>query len=145
MQLPWYVTALSAAIIWGVHYPLIDFAMKRLSIYSVLLIGVLPIVFLMPVFLRDVAKDVVVFRQLPTGEQWLILAVALTSTLGAVFLYLSVNCKNATLASLIEITYPLFVVLFAYLLFRQAHVNGSVIFGGLMILTGSMIVIYNNQ
>ena len=34
MQLPWYVTALSAAIVWGIHYPLIDFAMKRLSVYS---------------------------------------------------------------------------------------------------------------
>ncbi len=119
--------------------------MKRLSVYSVLLISVLPVLFLMPVFLRDLARDVEVFKLLPTNEQWLVAAIGLTSTLGAVLLYLSVNSKNATLASLIEITYPVFVVLFAYLFFRQVHVNTSVIFGGLMILVGAGLIIYNNQ
>ncbi|MDB4575985.1 DMT family transporter [bacterium] len=145
MSIPWYLAAIGAAIIWGIHYPLIDFAMKRLSVYSVLLISVLPVLFLMPVFLRDLARDVDVFRLLPTNEQWLVAAIGLTSTLGAVLLYLSVNSKNATLASLIEITYPVFVVLFAYLFFRQVHVNTSVILGGLMILVGAGLVIYNNQ
>ncbi len=145
MSIPWYVTAIGAAIIWGIHYPLIDFAMKRLSVYTVLLISVLPVLFLMPVFIRDLARDVDVFKLLPTNEQWLVAAIGLTSTLGAVLLYLSVNSKNATLASLIEITYPLFVVFFAYIFFRQVHVNTSVILGGLMILLGAGLVIYNNQ
>ena len=145
MSIPWYVAAIGAAIVWGIHYPLIDFAMKRLSVYTVLLIGVLPVLFLMPVFIRDLARDVDVFKLLPTNEQWLVAAIGLTSTLGAVLLYLSVNSKNATLASLIEITYPVFVVLFAYLFFRQVHVNTSVILGGLMILVGAGLIIYNNQ
>ena len=145
MSIPWYVAAIGAAIIWGIHYPLIDFAMKRLSVYTVLLISVLPVLFLMPVFIRDLARDVDVFKLLPTNEQWLVAAIGLTSTLGAVLLYLSVNSKNATLASLIEITYPVFVVLFAYLFFRQVHVNTSVILGGLMILVGAGLIIYNNQ
>ena len=145
MSIPWYVAAIGAAIIWGIHYPLIDFAMKRLSVYTVLLISVLPVLFLMPVFIRDLARDVDVFKLLPTNEQWLVAAIGLTSTLGAVLLYLSVNSKNATLASLIEITYPLFVVFFAYIFFRQVHVNTSVILGGLMILLGAGLVIYNNQ
>ena len=145
MSIPWYLAAIGAAIIWGIHYPLIDFAMKRLSVYSVLLISVLPVLFLMPMFLRDVARDVEVFKLLPTNEQWLVAAIGLTSTLGAVLLYLSVNSKNATVASLIEITYPVFVVLFAYLFFRQVHVNTSVILGGLMILIGAGLIIYNNQ
>jgi len=145
MSIPWYVAALGAAIVWGIHYPLIDFAMKRLSVYTVLLISVLPVLFLMPVFIRDLARDVDVFKLLPTNEQWLVAAIGLTSTLGAMLLYLSVNSKNATLASLIEITYPVFVVLFAYLFFRQVHVNTSVILGGLMILLGAGLIIYNNQ
>ncbi len=145
MSIPWYLAAIGAAIIWGIHYPLIDFAMKRISVYTVLLISVLPVLFLMPVFIRDLARDVDVFKLLPTNEQWLVAATGLTSTLGAVLLYLSVNSKNATLASLIEITYPLFVVLFAYLFFRQVHVNTSVILGGLMILIGAGLIIYNNQ
>lgn len=145
MSIPWYMAAIGAAVVWGIHYPLIDFAMKRLSVYTVLLISVLPVLFLMPVFLRDLARDVDIFRQLPTYEQWLVAAISLTSTLGAVLLYISVSSKNATLASIIEISYPVFVVLFAYLLFRQVHVNTSVILGGLMILFGAGLIIYHNQ
>jgi len=145
MQVPWYIAAIGAAIVWGIHYPLIDFAMKRISIFGVLLLGVLPIFLLMPVFLRELSDDIEIFKSLPGKEQWTILGVSLTSTAGAVLIYLSINNKNATLASLIEITYPVFVIFFAYLLFRQIHINLSVVFGGLMILIGAGLIIYNNQ
>lgn len=145
MNLPWYVAAIGAAVAWGIHYPLIDFAMKRISIYGVLLLSVTPIVILMPLFLREIASDIDAFRLLPGKDQWMILAITVTSTAGAVLLYFAVNNKNATLASLIEITYPVFVIFFAYVLFRQVHVNLSVLIGGLLILAGSVIIIYNNQ
>ena len=144
MNLPWYIPAIGAAIAWGIHYPLIDFAMKRLSIFSVLVLSVLPIFLLMPLFLRQLSEDVDIFKSLTGKEQWLILTVSLTSTAGAFLLYLSVQSKNATLASLIEICYPLFVIVFAWLFFRQFHVNTSVIIGGVMILAGAIIIIYNN-
>jgi drug/metabolite transporter (DMT)-like permease len=145
MQIPWYVTALGAALVWGIHYPLIDFAMRRLSVYSVLLLSVIPVVLVMPLFTRQLARDVGVFKELPAAEQWLISAIGLTSTLGAVLLYLSINSKNATLASLIEITYPAFVVVFAWLIFRQMHLNANVIIGGVLILLGSGLVIYHSR
>lgn len=145
MQLPWYVTAIGAAVAWGIHYPLIDFAMKRLSVFGVLLLGVIPLLLVMPLFLRELASDIVVFKSMPAKEQWAILAIGLTSTAGAVLVYLSISNKNATLASLIEISYPVFVVFFAYVFFRQIHVNLSVVIGGLLILSGAMVIIYNNR
>lgn len=145
MNVPWYITALGAAVVWGVHYPLIDFAMKRLSVYSVLLLSVIPVFLLMPFFMRDIANDVDAYKILPFSEQLMIAVIGITSTLGAAFVYLSINNKNATLASLIEITYPIFVVFFAYVFFKQMHVNASVVIGGLMILTGAGLIIYNNQ
>ena len=145
MNVPWYLTALAAALIWGIHYPLVDFALKRVSIFSVLLLSVLPILLLMPVFLRDLAHDLDAVRALPGAEQGMIAAIGLTSLLGAVLLYLSIAGKNATLASVIEITYPVFVVVFAYLLFRQVHLNASVVIGGLMVMAGAGLIIYNNQ
>lgn len=145
MHLPWYVTAIGAAVVWGIHYPLIDFAMKRLSIFGVLLLGVIPVFLLMPLFLRELASDVDAFKLLPGKEQWTILAITVTSTTGAVLLYLSIHNKNPALASLLEITYPLFVIFFSYVFFRQLHVNTSVAVGGLLILSGAAIIIYNNQ
>ena len=145
MNIPWYVTALGAALIWGVHYPLVDFALKRISVFSVLLLTVLPIVLLIPVFMRDIARDLEAVRGLPGIEQGMIAAIGLTSLLGAVLLYLSIASKNATLASLIEITYPVFVAFFAYVIFRHVHVNASVIVGGLLVMAGAGLIIYNNQ
>jgi drug/metabolite transporter (DMT)-like permease len=144
MNIPWYVTALGAALVWGLHYPLVDFALKRISIYSVLLLTVLPVLLLMPVFLRDVSRDMDTLRGLPAVEQGMIAAIGITSLLGAVLLYLSIAGKNATLASLIEITYPVFVAFFAFVLFRQIHLNTSVIVGGLMVIAGAALIIYNN-
>ena len=145
MQLPWYIAALGAALVWGMHYPLIDFAMKRISVYSVLLLSVLPVFLVMPLFMRQLGEDVVTVVQLPVAERLLVLVVGITSTLGAMFVYLAIDSKNATLASLIEISYPIFVVLFAWLFFRQSHLNASVIIGGLMVLVGAGIVIYGNR
>jgi len=145
MNIPWYVTALAAALIWGIHYPLVDFALKRVSVYSVLMLSVLPVLLLMPVFLRELARDLDTVRALPGVEQGMIAAIGLTSLLGAVLLYLSIAGKNATLASLIEITYPVFVAFFAYVMFRHVHVNASVIVGGLLVIAGAGLIIYNNQ
>lgn len=145
MQLPWYVLAIGAAVTWGMHYPMVDFALKRLSLYSVLLLTVIPVFLLMPFFMRQLENDIVTFKLLPGKEQLLILAISLTSTAGAVLLYSSINNKNATLASLIEVTYPVFVVFFAYVFYRQMHVTPSVFIGGLMILFGAGLIIYNHQ
>ena len=145
MNIPWYVTALGAALIWGVHYPLVDFALKRISVFSVLLLAVLPVLLLMPVFLRDVAHDLDTVRALPVRHQAMIAAIGITSLLGAVLLYISIEGKNATLASLIEITYPVFVAFFSYVMFRHVHLNASVIVGGLLVMAGAGLIIYNNQ
>ena len=145
INLPWYVTALGAALIWGIHYPLVDFALKRVSVFSVLLLSVLPVLLLLPVFLRDVSRDLDTVRALPAAEQGLIAVIGLTSLLGAVLLYLSIAGKNATLASLIEITYPVFVAFFAYVMFRHIHLNASVVAGGLLVIAGAGLIIYNNQ
>jgi drug/metabolite transporter (DMT)-like permease len=145
MQIPWYVTALGAALVWGVHYPLVDFALKRISLFSVMLLSVLPIVLLAPLFYKQLSGDIDIVKALSVTEQWTIGFIGLTSLVGAALLYLSIAGKNATLASLIEITYPVFVVFFSYALFKQIHINASVLVGGALVITGAGLIIYNNQ
>ncbi|GAB4514480.1 MAG: hypothetical protein Tsb0026_19830 [Sulfuricaulis sp.] len=144
MKIPWYVTAIGAALIWGIHYPLVDHALKKISLVSVLLLTALPIAALALFFHRTLVADYAVWVALDTGPKVRILALALTSLLGSVLLFLSIAGKNATLASLIEISYPVFVVVFAYLLFREIHVNPSVIIGGLLVFAGVTMIIWNN-
>jgi len=143
MHLPWYVAAFAAAVVWGLHYPLLDHALKRISLVSVLLLTALPIVLIALFFHRQIVADVAITRALPLSEQLAIAAIALTSSAASVLLFMSIGAKNATLASLIEITYPLFVALFAYVLFRESALNIAVLLGAALIFSGVGIIIFN--
>lgn len=144
MQLPWYLAAIGAALAWGVHYPLVDHALRKISLVSVLLLTALPIVIVALFFWRTVAADYGVWRAMDAGTRGQILAPALTSLAGSVLLFLSISGKNATLASLIEISYPVFVALFAFVLFRETHLNASVLVGGALVFAGVAVIIVNN-
>ena len=145
MFIPWYVAALGAAITWGIYYPLVDMALKRISLYSIILLSMIPVLLVMPLFLKTVSNDIETVKTLPASEQWIIVSLGLIGLSGEFMAYRSISAKNSTLASLIEMTYPVFVVLFAYLFYRQMHVTASVFVGGLMIFLGAGLIIYNNQ
>ena len=145
MHIPWYVAALGAAITWGIYYPLVDMALKKISLYSVILLSMIPVLLVMPLFIKTLDNDIATWKTLPVNEQWIIACIGLIGLIGEVLVYLAISGKNATLASLIEMTYPVFVVLFAYLFYRQVHVTPSVMIGGFMILVGAGLNIYNNQ
>jgi drug/metabolite transporter (DMT)-like permease len=114
-------------------------------LFSVLLITFIPVLLLAPFFSEQLHSDVQRFRLLPVSEQWIILVIAITSLAGTSLVYLAINSRNATLASLIEISYPLFVAIFSYVLFRQMHINTSVVIGGILVMAGTALIIYNNQ
>ncbi len=53
----------------------------------------------------------------------------------------AIRDKNATLASLLEIAYPLFIILFTALFLRKIHLNLTGFLGALLILGGSILVV----
>ena len=55
------------------------------------------------------------------------------------------SAKNPTLASLIEISYPIFVVVFAWLFFREMQLNAMTLFGGLLVLAGVSVIILGER
>ena len=63
---------------------------------------------------------------------------------GNYFIFLSLNEKNATLTSIVEISYPFFVALFSWLLFRDSQLNLSIFVGGLFIFAGVVLILRNN-
>ncbi len=145
MSLPWYIAALAAAVTWGIYYPLVDMALKKISLFSVILLSMIPVLLAMPLFLKTISNDIETVKTLPSSEQWIIASIGLIGLFGEVMVYLAITGKNATLASLIEMTYPVFVVIFAYVFYRQIHVTPSVFLGGLMIFSGAGLIIYYNE
>jgi drug/metabolite transporter (DMT)-like permease len=77
MHIPWYVAALGAAITWGVYYPLVDMALKRISLYSIVLLSMIPVLLVMPFFMKTVSADIETVKALPASEQWTIMGLGL--------------------------------------------------------------------
>jgi drug/metabolite transporter (DMT)-like permease len=139
----WLVFALAAAIIWGINYAasgrVIERGMSPLSLFFLdLLFGLLVIGGLMAATGRA-GKLTDELHGLGGDVLWLGVAMA-ASTSAGLLIFFAIGEKNATVASLIEISYPLFVAFFAWLLFRESQLNWPVVIGGAMILGGVLVV-----
>jgi hypothetical protein len=58
---------------------------------------------------------------------------------------LAIQSKNATLSTLIEISYPIFIILLGWILFKQNHLTPSVLIGGGLIFTGIAVIYAFNK
>jgi drug/metabolite transporter (DMT)-like permease len=144
----WFVYALMAAVIWGISYaasgrviergvsPLVFFSLYA-AMASVLGFGVLALTGR----LGSLSSEV---KSLGVDWPWLVVAMV-TSGVGALLIYMAIGEKNATLASLIEISYPLFVGFFAWRFFRETQFNLAAVLGGAMILTGIVVIYLGNR
>ncbi len=140
----WLVYACSAAVLWGISYTVSEQLMKKISIPGVLLTAALGnIIFALVVGLwrGDFQKDI---EALKTADG------AFKLMLGSVAVYVGANLcillatksKNATMAAMVEITYPLWTALFAWILFRETQMNVGTAFGAALILSGVCCIYY---
>jgi drug/metabolite transporter (DMT)-like permease len=144
----WFVYAFSAAIIWGISYAasgrVIERGMAPLTFfffYAIFTAVAATLAMTLTGRLGTVTEEV---RAIGGDWSWGLLAVV-TSAAGALLIYMAIGEKNATLASLIEISYPFFVAVFAWVFFRETQFNVPTILGGMMILTGVGIVYFGNR
>ena len=142
------ILALGAAVLWGVSYAASGRVIQRgldpvvfffcYAVFAALLAGAL---LLAKGELVEVPREL---RALGHDRIWLL--VSLTSAaIGGLLIYFAIGEKNATLASLIEISYPFFVALFAWLFFREAQFNIAAMAGGLLIIAGVFTVFVANR
>jgi drug/metabolite transporter (DMT)-like permease len=142
----WLLYALAAALIWGVNYAVSGRLLERgisPPTFIDLLFGTVAMVTLIGLS----GKWHSTFSELhhARGEiPWLIVA-AVAATSAGMLTFLSIEAKNATLSSLIEVTYPLFTAFFAWAFFRQTTINLSTIIGAALIFTGVLIVARGNR
>jgi drug/metabolite transporter (DMT)-like permease len=143
----WLIYSLGAAILWGINYAASGRVMNR---------GVAPA----HLFLLDLVFAVTVIGGITAaagkgryllaevrhlGPDWIWLATAMVcSTAGGLAIFKAIDSKNATLASLIEVSYPFFVAVFAWLFFRETQFNWPTVLGGGLILAGVAVVYLGN-
>jgi drug/metabolite transporter (DMT)-like permease len=144
----WIFYALFASLCWGISYASCGPLLQR---------GVNPVIFLMGYsffgFIGSVILLLVSGKYHQAGGLaglsrsdlgWFIFSVA-GSALGAYLTYAAMGAKNPTLVALIEISYPIFVVLFAWLFFREMQLNAVTLCGGILVLAGVAVIIVGGK
>ena len=143
----WVVYALLASIIWGFDYVLAEKLLKKISPATLLsfeLFFATIAVFLFSLMGGRLVKDISTITHSRQTGLFLFFGV-LTFALANVLTAYSIQTKNATLASLVEISYPLFIVLVGWILFREHALSSSVLVGGILIFIGIFVIFYFNK
>lgn len=143
----WALYAVVSSIIWGANYLFYEKVLNKISIptlYAIdLTIG--GITFLIIGLLTgSITKDFSTIQN-TKSVQILILASVITSFIADLLIAMAIQSKNATVSTLIEISYPIFIILLGWILFKENTLTLSVAIGGLLIFAGITIIYVFNK
>ena len=140
----WIIYALAASLCWGMSYAASGLLLKK---------GISPLVFFFgyslfglfgaTICLISTGRFQTLFKlgtvlNANAGWYWFSIGIG---ALGAYLTYVAMGAKNPTRAALVEISYPLFVVLFTWIFFREMQLNMLTLCGGLLVLLGVAVII----
>lgn len=141
----WFFSALMAAICWGIHYAAAGSLSKILPASLITILYLLLVTLssiLIMVFIRGpqtLIQDVINHINLNALIQLGIMVA--TGCLSNFLIFNAIADSTATRASLIEITYPLFVAIFSLVFYGENSLNLSLGIGALFIFSGVFIVL----
>lgn len=147
---PWWIFSIFAAILWGVHFNLIVKVSNALpkDIYTPLtlfLITSFSILLLLPFVHQKIFTNLVTLWHSSTDIRLSVIVLVFSALIAANLLYIAMRLSpNATIAALLDITYPVFVAIVAWLLYRENHLDWSVLVGGALIFSGAMLIVWKN-
>lgn len=144
---PWWTYSIFAAILWGLHFNLVVRVSRLLpnDIYTPLtlfFITSLSIFVTLPFTCQKIFSNIATLYHSGPEIRTSVLILIFSTLVAATLLYIAMRLSNnPTVAGSIDITYPFFVALIAWLLFKENQIDWSVIVGGILIIAGSFIII----
>lgn len=139
----WALFALSAAIFWGLAYTMSGKVIQS-GVSTPFILGFVALVTL-PVYITALIRTES-FRpslEIILNHKILILFMIMQAAaliIGQYLIYAAILQKNVTYAAVLEISYPIFVCLFTWLLFKDLQMSWNIAIGGMLIFAGSAIV-----
>lgn len=143
----WFAYSLMAAIFWGATYTLYSVLLKSLppaAVMCLVSIGTTTVYFILASMRGELSSGVLTLSEKPHLIALGIMAVAFIASAMLLLLH-SMKASNATLAALVEITYPLFLALFSWAFLKETQMNWGTFAGALLILSGVSCVFYFNR
>ncbi|MBI1216135.1 MAG: EamA family transporter [Alphaproteobacteria bacterium] len=143
----WMVYALMAAVLWGASYVLYEQLLRTMSSASAMLFsasGATLVYYLISYSRKTVGHD---WKLVTAGgrETMMIGGVILINALANLLLLMSMKEKNATVSGLVEISYPLFTALFAWMFLKENQMSPGTALGAVLILSGVACIYYFNR
>ena len=138
----WIFYAIMASIIWGLSYTLDERLFRyHVSPFTLLAVQgwVAGILFTVLAYFTHWKADWLILSQ-QRPARLILFAALMASIAGNFFITASIQAKNATFAAIIENSYPIYTLLFAYLLFKQNQFNLAIEIGGSCIILGVLII-----
>lgn len=134
------IYSLGAAISWGIVYSLDQKVLEHVSPISIAFFSsVATVLVFLPFMLANNGELIKSFFS--SGKENISLAsIAIVFAIGANILILfGIKSLGASYASILEIAYPFFVVIFSFIIFRTSP-NMYFYIGGILIFIGSFII-----
>src|SRR3989344_9414603 len=114
-----FLYAIGAAITWGLVYAIDQKILSGVSPLTLLFVdSILAAIIMLPFVFFDHGSIKNLLSASKTTWSLIIISIAL-ATLANFLIFSGIKNLDASTASIIEITYPFFVVLFSYILFRS--------------------------
>lgn len=137
----WFIYAITAAVFWGINYSLAEKIGERISLISLLAMEMALGAILVGIYayFTSLKTDLTALWTDPALMKLTVIEITIVM-LANVAIVLSIQSKNATTAGLIELSYPLFTMLFTWLLFHEHHLNLATIIGSILIGLGVVCV-----
>ena len=147
---PWWLFSISAAVIWGLHFNLVVKVSKilpkdiytSLTLFAITSVAILPLVFILH---QRIFSNLVTLWAAGSEIRVSMIILIFTAIIAATLLYIAMQLSpNATVAALLDITYPLFIAIIAWLLYKENHLDWYVLVGGGLIFSGAMLIVWKH-
>lgn len=137
----WFWLALCAAALWGFGYTINQVTLKHFSAVELLLFESFVVFSVAAIYFIWRGDFHAFMHKLANPKQLaLIILSSFVYIIASILILKSISASNAALAAIIESCYPIFTVLFAFLLFGELQLNLISALGYLLILSGVIIV-----
>ncbi len=137
----WFWLALSAAVLWGLGYTINQITLRHFNTMELLLFESMIVFSVFAAYFVWRGDLTSFLTKLSSPKQLaLIISSSLIYVVASILILKSISSSNASLAAIIESCYPIFTVLFAFLLFGEIQLNLASAIGFILILSGIIIV-----
>jgi len=135
-----FIYAIGAAIIWGLVYVIDQKILHEFSPFAFLFIASLLTTIAMLPFIFWQSNSIKTFLGLGKINLLLIILVVILAICANFLILSGIKSLGSSRASIIEISYPFFVVLFSFIFFRS-ELNIYFFIGGILIFLGSIMIV----